>query len=144
MSAAGLRHFLNRYIFSRISRQSNFEATHSRSCRELFFWSALAMFLAPSTPMEFSLKLTVYTKEKKTFQRININVSRHQGLLLCICHSNTSGGCLICFRSRFVEELWCSEACCLCVASVRSIIKLQHFWCDRHFSNQGTLNESRT
>lgn len=35
------------------------EVTHSRSCRELFFWRALAMFFAPSTPMEFSLKLII-------------------------------------------------------------------------------------
>ena len=41
------------------------EMTHSRFCRELFSCSAWAMFFAPSTPIEFSLKLSRLKKHKR-------------------------------------------------------------------------------
>lgn len=58
---------------STCERHSNCEATHSRNWRDLFSYSAWAMFFAPSTPMEFSLKL----KEKNSLSE------KWRGIFLC-------------------------------------------------------------
>lgn len=65
------------------------EVTHSRNWSDLLSWRAWAMFFAPSTPIEFSLKLKKQKKKKRiktnTICKSQVGNDAKKPLCVCMC-----------------------------------------------------------